>query len=100
MITVKVIYNRADIPEWIAVKGKKVDEASQRLYLDKLIQNALENAGMKWYASGTMMVGENLERDHAFDCDLEEIMSAPTELEINAELAALDVIERGAIIIP
>ena len=92
MITVNVTYNRSDIPESLMVKGRKVDQQDLRMRLDKLIEKALEGAGMEWYASGTCLTRPGLTRDIAFDCDLEKILNAPTEQEINAKFVRF---ERG-----
>ena len=99
MITVRVTYNRVDVPESLVIKGKEVNQQDLRMRLDKLIMSALKGVGMKWYTSGTMMVGESLERDHAFDCDLEKILNAPTEEEINAELSKFDVVDKDVVIV-
>ena len=87
MITVRVTYNRADIPESLMVKGEEMSPIDLRIHLDKLIDDALTSVGMKWNASGTLAFGESLERDIEFDCDLEKILNAPAEWEINAEFA-------------
>jgi hypothetical protein len=87
VITVSVTYDRSDIPESLIVKGKKVDQQDLRMRLDRLIEKALEGAGMEWYASGTDLTTAGLIRESVFDCDLEKILNAPTEWEINAEFA-------------
>ena len=92
MITLSVTYNRSDIPEILMVKGKKVDQQDLRMRLDKLIEKALEGAGMVRYASGTCLTRPGLTCDIAFDCDLKKILNAPTEQEINAKFVQF---ERG-----
>ncbi len=92
MITVSVRYDRSDIPESLTVKGKEFDQQDLSMRLDRLIENALEGAGMEWYASGTSLVGPEFARDIAFDCDLEKILNAPTEQEINTKFVQF---ERG-----
>ena len=99
VVAISVRYDRSDIPESLMIKGKRVGQQDLRISLDKLIEKALEGAGMEWYASGTDMVSAGLTRDIAFDCDLEKILNAPTEWEINAEFARAEVKETEVVII-
>ena len=99
-IQVSVTYSRTSVPESLMVKGKEVGQRDLCMALDRLIENALKHAGMEWYASGTEMVTDSLVRDIAFDCDLEKILNAPTEQEINSELARVDVVEEDVFVTP
>ena len=87
VVAISVRYDRSDIPESLMIKGKRVGQQDLRISLDRLIEQALGGAGMEWYASGTDMVSAGLIRDIAFDCDLEKVLNAPAEWEINAEFA-------------
>jgi len=99
VITISVTYDRSDIPESLTVKGKEVDQQDLRICLDRLIEDALKGVGMAWDASGTCQTRPGLPRDIAFDCDLEKILNAPTEQEINAEFVRFESGETEVIMV-
>ena len=92
MVTIRVEYIKSDIPESVMVKGIEFGQGDLMVRLDRLINEALKSVGMEWYVSGTCPTRPGLTRDIAFDCDLDKILNAPTEQEINAKFVQF---ERG-----
>lgn len=94
-VTVWVEYNMSEVPSWLNVKGKRTGKMAIVAHIDKMIKGALEDIGLEWQATGhASRISSSV-----FKGDLEKILNAPTEQEINAELARFDYEETDMVMV-